>query len=103
MNKYADRGVGNEELGDCKHREGLAGGVVGVSPAEFPRFLFASLIEVPLVRVPQGKKLRKTGRVDTEVWNKLIYVALESTLAKPIKLWWPEMFLWGSKVHLSDF
>lgn len=72
MNKYAHGGVAKEELGECKQRKGLAGRVVGLSPAEFPRYLFASLIEVPLVRVPQGKKLRKTGRVDTEVWNKLI-------------------------------
>lgn len=67
MNKYANRRVGKEELGDCKQRKGLAGRVVGLWPAEFPRFLFTSLIEVPLVRVPQGKKLRKTERVDTEV------------------------------------
>ncbi len=67
MNKYAKRGVGNEELGECKQRKELAQRVVGLWPAEFPRFRFTSLIEVPLVRVPQGKKLRKTGRVDTEV------------------------------------
>ena len=68
MNRYATRGDGNEALGGCKQREGLAGRVVGLWPAEFPRFLFTSLIEVPLVRVPQGEKLRsKTARVDTEV------------------------------------
>lgn len=67
MNKYANQGLGNEELGDCKQRKASAERVVGLRPAEFPRFLFTSLIEVPLVRVPQGKKLRKTGRVDTEV------------------------------------
>lgn len=67
MNKYASRGAGNEEQGGCERRRGLAERVVGLWPAEFPRFLFAFLIEVPLVRVPQGKKLRKTGRVDTEV------------------------------------
>lgn len=67
MNKYVNRGVGNEQLTECKQRKALAGRVVGLWPAEFPRFLFTSLIEVPLVRVPQGKKLRKTGRVDTEV------------------------------------
>lgn len=67
MNKYANRGVGNEELGHREQGDVLAERVVGLWPAEFPRFLFTSLIEVPLVRVPQGKKLRKTGRVDTEV------------------------------------
>lgn len=67
MNKYADRGLVNEELGDCKRRKGLAERDVGLWPAQYPRFRFASLIEVALVRVPQGKKLRKTGRVDTEV------------------------------------
>lgn len=67
MNKYANRGVRNEEFGGCKQRKVLAERVVGLWPAEFPRFLFTSLIEVPLVRVPQGKKLRKTGRLDTEV------------------------------------
>lgn len=67
MNKYADRWVGKEEHGGCEQSEGPAGIVVGLWPAGFPRFLFTSLIEVPSVRVPQGKKLRKTGRVDTEV------------------------------------
>lgn len=67
MNKYANRADSNEELGDRKQREGLAERVVGLWPVQFPRFLFTSLIEVPLVRVPQGKKHRKTGRVDTEV------------------------------------
>ncbi|KAM3600057.1 uncharacterized protein V6R79_016658 [Siganus canaliculatus] len=67
MNKYAKRGFGDEELGGYKERKVLAGRVVGLWPAKFPRFRFTSLIEVPLVRVPQGKKLRKTGRVDTEV------------------------------------
>lgn len=81
MNKYADRGFGNEELGDCKRSKGLAERGVGLRPAQFPRFHFASLIEVPLVRVPQRKKLRKTGRVDTEVWNQLSASPLETALA----------------------
>lgn len=67
MNKYVNRGVGNEEYGGWKHRKGLTERGVGLRLTELPRFLFAPLIEVPLVRVPQGKKLRKTGRVDTEV------------------------------------
>lgn len=67
MNKYANRGVGNEELGGCEQREGLAEGVVGLWPAEFPRFRFTSVIEVPSVRVPRREKLRRTGRVDAEV------------------------------------
>lgn len=68
MSKYRHRGAGKEDLGNCKQRKGLAERVVGLWPAEFPRFLFTSLIEVlDLVRVPQGKILRKTGRVDTEV------------------------------------
>lgn len=67
MNKYAIGGVVEEELGGCKQRKAHAGRVVGLWPAEFPRFVFTSLIEVPLVRVPQGEKLRKTERVDTEV------------------------------------
>jgi len=67
MNKYVDRGDGNEELGECKRREGPTGRVVGLWPAEFPRFLFTVLIEALSDRVPLGKKLHKTGRVDTEV------------------------------------
>lgn len=67
MNEYANRGVGNEDLGGRKRRKALAGSGVGLRTHEFPRSLFTSLIEVPLVRVPQGKKLRKTGRVDAEV------------------------------------
>lgn len=53
MNKYAERGFGNKEHGDCKQRKGQAEGDVGLWPAEFPRFRFASLIQVPLVRVPR--------------------------------------------------
>lgn len=65
MNKYANRGDGNEELGECKQRVGLAERVVGLWPAEFPRFLFTSLIEVSsVVGYHRGKKLR---RLDTEV------------------------------------
>lgn len=68
MNKNAKQGFGNVELSNCKHFKALAGEVLGLWLAEFLVFLFASLIEVPLVvRVPQGKKLCKTGRVDTEV------------------------------------
>ncbi|KAK5852055.1 hypothetical protein PBY51_023559 [Eleginops maclovinus] len=65
MNKYANRGDGNEELGDCKHQGGLPERVVGLWPAELTRFLCTSLIEVPLVRVPQGKKLRKIRKFET--------------------------------------
>lgn len=67
MNKYVNRGVGNEECGGCKPRKGLPERSVGLRLAELPRLLCASVIEVPVVRVPQGKKLLKTGRVDTEV------------------------------------
>lgn len=67
MNEYASRLVGNEDLGGHKQRKALGGSVVGLRTSEFPRSLFTSLIEVPLVRVPLEKKLRKTGRVDTEV------------------------------------
>lgn len=67
MNEYANRLVGNEDLGGRKQRKALGGIVVGLRTSEFPRSLFTSLIEVRVVRVPQGKKLRKTGRVDTEV------------------------------------
>lgn len=67
MSKYRYRVIGNEDRGNCKQRKRLAERVVGLWPVEFPRFLFNSLIEVHLVRVPQGKILRKTGRVDTEV------------------------------------
>lgn len=67
MNKYANRGVRNEQFGGCKQTNELKERVVGRWPAELPRFLFTSLFKVPLVRAPQGKKLRKTGTVDTEV------------------------------------
>lgn len=66
MNEYENRLVGNEVVGGHKQRKALGGSVVRLR-TEFPRSLFTSLTEVPLVRVPQGKKLRKTGRVDTEV------------------------------------
>lgn len=69
MSEYADGALGNEELGGCGRGQVLAERVVGPRPAKVPRFRFTSLIEVPLVRVPQGKNLRKTGRVDAEVWN----------------------------------
>lgn len=98
MSEYKDRGLGYEALGGCKQRNGLAERHVGLWPAEFPRFLFASLIEVPLVRVPQGKKLHKTGRVDTEVWNKLNTLPWKEHL-RSIKLWWMDMLLW----HWSRF
>ncbi|KAK5900969.1 hypothetical protein CgunFtcFv8_025886 [Champsocephalus gunnari] len=65
MNKYANRGDGNEELGDYTQRGGLPERVVGLWPAEFPRFRCTSWIEVSLVRVPQGKKLRKIRKFET--------------------------------------
>lgn len=67
MNEYASRGVGNEDLGGRKQKEALVGSVVGLRTPGFLRSLFTSLIEVPLVRVPQREELRETGRVDTEV------------------------------------
>lgn len=70
MNKSADRGDGNEELGGCKQQQRgeVAERVVGLWPAEFPPFLFfTSWIEVSSLvgRVPQGEKVRNT--LDTEV------------------------------------
>lgn len=62
MNKYANRGVGNEELGGCEQRRGPAGGVVGLRPAEFPRFLFASLIEVPFSQGTTGEETPQDGK-----------------------------------------
>lgn len=70
MSEYADGALANQELGGCGRGQALAERVVGPRPARVPRFRLTSLIEVPLVRVPQqGKKLGKTGRVDAEVWN----------------------------------
>lgn len=62
MSKYANCGVGNEELGGCEQRRGLAGGVVGLRPAEFPRFLFASLIEVPFSPGTTGEETPQDGK-----------------------------------------
>ncbi|KAK9532415.1 hypothetical protein VZT92_009797 [Zoarces viviparus] len=67
MSKYANRGDGNEELGEWKRWEGLPERVVGLWPEESPRSPVTVLIEVLSVRVPQGEKLHKTGRVDAEV------------------------------------
>lgn len=69
MNEFASGGVGTEELGGHKRTEPLAGSVVGLRAPECPRSLSTSAAEVPLVRVPQEEKLRKTGRVDAEVFN----------------------------------
>lgn len=66
MNEFASGGVGKEGLGGHKRKEPLAGSVVGLRA---PRSLFTSVTGVPLVRVPQEEKLRKTGRVDAEVFN----------------------------------
>lgn len=69
MNELASGGVGQEALGGHKRKEALAGSVVGLRAPESPRSLFTSGTGVPLVRVPQEEKLRKTGRVDAEVFN----------------------------------
>lgn len=69
MNEHVHRGVGNEDIGGRKRRKALAGRGAGPRTHEFPGSLFTSLIEVPLVRVPPGKRLRKTGRVDAEVFS----------------------------------
>lgn len=69
MNEFASGGVGQEDLGGHERKEALAGSVVGLRAPECPRSPFTSGTEVPLVRVPQEEKLRKTGRVDAEVSN----------------------------------
>lgn len=69
MNEFASGGVGKEDLGGHKRKEPLAGSVAGLRAPECPRSLLPSATEVPLVRVPQEEKLRKTGRVDAEVFN----------------------------------
>lgn len=69
MNEFASGGVGKEDLGGHKRKEPPVGSVVGLRAPESPRSPFTSVTGVPLVRVPQEEKLRKTGRVDAEVFN----------------------------------
>lgn len=68
MSKYANGALANQELGRCERGEVLARRVVGLRPPEVPRFGFTSLIEVPSVRVPQGRNSARR-QLDAEVWN----------------------------------
>lgn len=69
MNESASGGVGDKDLGGHERKQALAGSVAGLRAPERPRSASTSGAEVPLVRPAQREKLRKTGRVHTEVSN----------------------------------